>query len=306
MVVKISVGEVKLQQTMSSAQQRGRNGESRESLAKRAQEVEGLSNALLTVGATIIRQKPGWVGLYVLGLLLCLLFTGFEPSEANAAEYQSVIADLDVDGLQVAQEAYTSSYGQYQEHKGWFTCNGVCQIYKSQMLEDKAHLEMVNKEYQRTLSEAKSKIGVFSTQSVEETRALFWEKFGQGRQAAKRSTMWDIIFMNFSRMRKDEKLMTYLMRILISFVTNVTIGLIMAAVTFVFAVYYVVISYQADLFSGLAFFGLASLAGVSFILTWLLVFYFATAGTVYVGAKTLASNLRLQGENSPRYVSSSR
>lgn len=41
------------------------------------------------------------------------------------------------------------------------------------------------------MSDAKSKLGVFSEIGVQETRDLFWMKFAQGKGFAKRQTKWD-------------------------------------------------------------------------------------------------------------------
>ena len=45
------------------------------------------------------------------------------------------------------------------------------------------------------LSEAKSKVGVFSGYAVQEARDLFWSTFAAGKGFAKRSSMWDLLFM---------------------------------------------------------------------------------------------------------------
>ena len=68
----------------------------------------------------------------------------------------------------------------------------------------------------------------------------------------------------------------------------------MTVIAFMLSVYSVISSYQAGLVEGLTFFGFASLAALSFAVTWLIAFYASAAGTVYVGAKVIAANLRLE------------
>ena len=55
----------------------------------------------------------------------------------------------------------------------------------------------------------------------------------------------------------------------------------------------VISSYQASIYSGLIFFFFAGLAALSFAFTWILGMYLATAGVIFVGAKMVASNLRI-------------
>ena len=45
------------------------------------------------------------------------------------------------------------------------------------------------------MADAKSNVGVFSSFGVEEARDMFWRRFSDGKQFAKRQTMWDAMFM---------------------------------------------------------------------------------------------------------------
>lgn len=55
----------------------------------------------------------------------------------------------------------------------------------------------------------------------------------------------------------------------------------------------VISTYQASLLSGLIFFIFAGIAALSFAFTWLIGLYLGTAGVVFVGAKIISSNLRI-------------
>jgi len=100
--------------------------------------------------------------------------------------------------------------------------------------------------------------------------------------------------MGIGAIGRDEKLASYLMRIVASLLFNFTLGVFGAVVAFVFGLYALIQSYKASLLSGFMFFLLASLSACAFALTWIIGLYLATAGTVYVGAKVLASNVRLE------------
>jgi uncharacterized membrane protein len=112
---------------------------------------------------------------------------------------------------------------------------------------------------------------------------------------ATRSSMWDMMFMGVRRMGRDENMVEFMLRALMSILMNITIGMFMTVVTFVFSLYSIIVAYQADILSGTVFFTAAALAAVSFAVSWLIAIYLGTAGAVYVGAKAIAANMRLEG-----------
>lgn len=69
----------------------------------------------------------------------------------------------------------------------------------------------------------------------------------------------------------------------------------MAVIAFIFSIYSIMMSYQPDFFSATIFFSMASLAAISFAATFLIGIYLGTAGAVFVGAKALAANMRIEG-----------
>jgi len=73
------------------------------------------------------------------------------------------------------------------------------------------------------------------------------------------------------------------------------VGMFMTVVAFIFSLYSIIAAYQPDILSGTLFFTVAALAAVSFAVTWLIGIYLGTAGAVYIGAKALAANMRLEG-----------
>ncbi len=75
---------------------------------------------------------------------------------------------------------------------------------------------------------------------------------------------------------------------------NFTVGMFGAVVGFMWTLVSVIKAYQTGIVAAIGFFAFAALAAVSFGVTWLLALYAAATGTVYVGAKMLANNMRLQ------------
>lgn len=74
-------------------------------------------------------------------------------------------------------------------------------------------------------------------------------------------------------------------RIAFKFVVNLTIGLFMAVIQFLFSVWTIIWSYQPDPVSTLAFAAMASLAAVSLLATWLLGLAAVGVTGVYAVAK---------------------
>ncbi len=66
-------------------------------------------------------------------------------------------------------------------------------------------------------------------------------------------------------------------------------------VTFLWGLWSLIVEYQTSLLVGLFYFAMCTLAVSSFALTWLFGLYVGTAGTVFVGARLLANNARLEG-----------
>ena len=145
------------------------------------------------------------------------------------------------------------------------------------------------------VKQAKGKLGLFSSFGVEEARDLFWTRFAQGRSFAARQSKWDALFLGISAMGRDEQFLSYALRVLFQVLFNFTVGMMGAVLSFIWSLYGLVMTYQASLLTALSFFFLASLAALSFGITWLIGMYLTAAGAVYVGAKLIASNLRLEG-----------
>lgn len=141
----------------------------------------------------------------------------------------------------------------------------------------------------------KSKLGVFSTYGVEETRQVFNEKFVRGKKFAQRQTWYDALFLGIGAMGRDEGLVEYLFRLLLNMIFNFTFGMISTVVTFIYGLFGIIRSYGTPLIVAVPFFLLGSVAAISFAMSWLVGLYVAAAGTVYVSAKMIDPNMRIEG-----------
>ncbi|CAN0449347.1 unnamed protein product, partial [Laminaria digitata] len=106
-----------------------------------------------------------------------------------------------------------------------------------------------------------------------------------GKQFAKRATMWDALFVGVGTLRRDEGIASVIAKIAFRFVVNLTMGLFMAVIQFLFSVWQIIWSYNPDPLSTMAFFAMASLGAVSLLATWLLGMAAVGVGGVYAVAK---------------------
>jgi len=79
-----------------------------------------------------------------------------------------------------------------------------------------------------------------------------------------------------------------------SVLMNITIGIFGAVVSFIWCLYGLIVTYQANIATALVYFMFASVAACSFGMTFVVGMYLVTAGTVYVGAKLISTQYRLE------------
>ena len=266
----------------------------REERIQQARQLDEGSTVLINFGVKFVKKNPIPVGLYLIGILLCLLFNGYQVSESQRTAYEKSLQTIDYNSLYDAQDNYYDLKNKYDRSKGWFSCDSRCQLNKR--FAEEAHIGYQNElaKEKQLIKEAKSSVGLFSAYGVTETRDLFWNRFAQGRGFAQRQSKWDALFLGIRAMSRDESLFEYLARLLMNLLMNFTIGTIGAVIAFIWSLYSLIQTYQASILYALPFFMFASLSAVAFAMTWLIGLYAAAAGTVYVGAKIAASNLRVQ------------
>jgi hypothetical protein len=258
-----------------------------------ARELEKISTALIDLGIKTIKKNPVPVGLYFIGILICLFFSGTPPTIEQEKMYNSAMMSIDHHSIGKAAQSLNDADYFYRKSKGWFSCDKKCQSFKLDYDLALKEYNFQRKEEESLISNAKSSVGIFSSIGVEETRSLFWTRFAQGREFAQRQTKWDALFMGISAMAKDESIIAYCLRVLMALLLNFTIGVFGAVVAFIYNLYGLIQTYRANLLTGLFFFSAAAISAVAFAMTWIFGLYAATAGTVYVGSKFAAANMRI-------------
>jgi hypothetical protein len=264
-------------------------------------ELEDLSVLPFKAAAGFVKRHPIPTGFWLLGLGLCFLFTGFVVPKESYDRYESGLANLNeasLDSLMTSWEDWKEHEKNYQMSKGWFwSCDRICLGHKS--AHDQAYVEYTRLQamYDQSHAELKGELGVFSTFGVEEARQSFNEKYQGGKAFAKRQTTWDAMFMSIGYITRgrDETFMDYALKLLFHFIVNFFMGLFGAVVTFMWSLWAIIKSFHTSGPEGLLFFAGASLAAISFALSFCVGLYGAASGMWYVGLKAVSSNQRLEG-----------
>lgn len=262
----------------------------------RADEVEKIGGAMITLAKVVVKKHPIKVSLYVIGLLICLFFQGFSVPDERIEKYEKALDETKVLGLRDAKLDFYDSQTHFYNSRGWFySCNtDDCKSRRSDMEIKKKTYDSLLKQEAAIIANAKGNLGLFSIFGVAETKEMFWNKFARGKAFATRQSMWDMIFLGINTMSREEKFIDYCLKVVMNVLINFTIGVCMAVMTFMWNLWSIIQSFNASFFDGLLFYILASMAAISFGISWLLCFYFATAGTTYVAAKFIASSMRLE------------
>jgi hypothetical protein len=152
------------------------------------------SGALINLGVTVAKKNPVIVSSYVVGLLLCLFFSGISLTLDQRAGFEKDLSAIDYVSLDEATTRYEVAYERYRHSQGFFSCDERCQGHKRVMEEHKREMMELQAQADAQMSDAKSKLGspslsitchshylgIFSEVGVGETRDLFWTRFGQG------------------------------------------------------------------------------------------------------------------------------
>lgn len=258
--------------------------------------INNASTGLVTFGVNVVKRNPIKMGFWALGLLFAFFINGLEVTPDQLQQYSAAMDKIPSKQLYESGERYSNSLRLYENSRGWFwTCNSdFCKANKIQLDADLKEFSIYKEQERDAMRDAKQSVGLFSEFGVADTREMFWKKFNSGKSFAKRQTTWDAMFIGISAIGRDEKITSFLLRIVTSFLMNITLGLFGAVVAFWWSLWSLITEYRAGLLTGLLYFGGAALAALSFALMWLFGIYAATAGTVLVVAKVLSTNVRIE------------
>merc|ERR1719313_1239834 len=94
---------------------------------------------------------------------------------------------------------------------------------------------------------------------------------------------------------REESMMQVILKLVMQYVINLTLGLVGAFVYFVYAVYGLVVSYGEPALSGISFFLLVLVAGAATLGTYLFAIYGTVVGGGIYLVKEAAKQQRLEG-----------
>lgn len=265
-------------------------------------QIDNMSTSLINFGKAAVVNNPRKLGLWVIGLCLCLFFTGFEVPQDSYDRHRVLQASIKHEEIWDAEDAMLTAKRAYDRRRGWFwSCNEECQAYKMDYELKGQVWKALDDNRVSIMRSANAEIGLLSTEGITHTREKFWDQFSKGQRFASRQSKWDAFFMGLSALQKNEKIGSYLLRIFANFIFNVTLGLIMAVVTFWCCLWGILVEYKAPILTSLLYVLGAVVASASFFFTAVVILYVGAAGTVYVGAKVLATSVRIEDGNRGRH-----
>ena len=227
--------------------------------------------------------------IYVIGLLVAVVGTGFSVTDLQRATYDSSLTQATTLTSSEISKLYSElrkTEQLYYESKGWFSCDDKCMRYYNRCEATRIKLNEVKQKREKVLLEGKQAVGAWSVYGVSDLRNAFWQAWEDGKEAARRMTMLDAVFIGLGSMTggnsdRDNSFIITLVRILFQFMANLTVGLFTSFVVFVVDAWYIISSYGPSLISGLTLFLLTVAASASVVTTAIGGIVGGTVGTVY-------------------------
>jgi len=261
----------------------------------RERNVINLNNENKQLSAVVVNGVKSFVtkhyivaSLWFIGLLLIQFGIGFAVDDETARSYNSIIESIDWTEINNQHHKLNNAYSTYYNSKGWFSCDQICSKNHEIYLKEQGHYDRLQLNSRQIESDARAHVGISSVYGVQETRNLFWSKFQGGKDFAKRQSMFDLIFAGFT-MSRDENLVSFILRVLIQFLFNFTIGMIGTLISFMWSLWSLISTYQTGTVTGVLYFFFASVAAISLVVS-ILFALFGTITAAVVGTAYAAAN----------------
>lgn len=158
------------------------------------------------------RRNKAITGFYLLGWVFVLFVgSGTRLTMQQQATYNDIMRTINVQAEYDATDDYSKALEMYQASKGWFSCDSLCQRHKARMERAEAALNAIRAEGAARMADAKQSVGLLSEVGVDEMKDKFWQYLYQGKQFAKRQSMWDAMFIGIRQMTRgrDESILEY-------------------------------------------------------------------------------------------------
>lgn len=244
-----------------------------------------------------VQQRPVLVSTWVFGLLLASLAGGFPVSESAQEAYTVMKNHSDAIGsVEITRALHELHVGEanYYASKGFWSCDENCTRAYDRLQMAQAELARSSKHREEALAEARSEVGIWSSFGVQDVRDRFWSAWKSGKDFAARLSWWDAVFLTVGR---DEPLQQVILRMVLKYTLNLTLGLVSCFCYFVCAVYGLIVSYGSSFASGAAFFLLAVVAGLSVVSAYLGSMYAVVGGGYMMYMKQSAIKQAIEGSS---------
>ncbi|PRW60003.1 hypothetical protein C2E21_1530 [Chlorella sorokiniana] len=245
--------------------------------------------------------------LWVLGLYLAFLArpAAITPEQELAFKAKIKEAEGVLGELALAERAYMEADLEMRQHMVWFwrwkpEARAAVEERRPAVEAAQRALQAVEQRRDGLLREAKAALGLWSEAGVEEGRELFKDSFAAGKLFAQRQSFWDAFFIVMSRREGDW--LGLLLRLLLQTLVNFFSGMVVAVFVFLFRLPSLIWSYSPTLWSGLAFFSLAAVAGISVVASYLGLLFGAGAAAAYSTLWIATMQPRLEGRGAPRRI----
>lgn len=258
----------------------------------------------IDIGALVVRtatdavkRRPVSVSLWLFGLLLAAFAKGFAVDETTREAYSMTLEhaeEVDRNELTKAMQTLNRAEAKYNNAKGWFwSCDEKCQKFYDKAQMARQEVNRVQQKRDKIMTEAKREVGIWSVFGVQDVRNSFWAAWKSGKELATRWTMMDALFMTIGG--QEESMMSAVLKLVMQYIMNLTLGLIGAFFYFIYNVYVLIVSYGEPFLSGLAFFLLVLIAGMATVGSYLFAIYGTVAGGGLFLLKQAAKQQAVEG-----------
>lgn len=178
----------------------------------RLPEPQELGGLVVRNVTSFARRNKVVTGFYLLGwIFLVFVGSGTRLTMQQQANYNRIMSTINVQAEYDATDDYWKARQMYQATKGWFTCDGMCQRHKARMERAEMNLKAIRQEGAARMADAKQSVGLLSEIGVGEVKDSFFTYLYQGKQFAKRQSMWDALFIGIRTMTRgrDESMLEY-------------------------------------------------------------------------------------------------
>jgi hypothetical protein len=237
----------------------------------------------------LVRKHYILSGVYVIGLILAVIGSGLSVTAHQRSLYEERMSHaISITATDISQlNKDLRKFEQlYYANKGWFSCDETCTKFYNRCEEIRVKLNNLKQKRDSVLLEGKQAVGAWSVYGIQDLRSAFWQAWEDGKEAARRMTMLDAMFIGIGTMTgnqsdRDNSFLVTLLRISFQFVANLTVGLFTSLVVFIVEAWYIISSYGPSFISRIALFALTIAASGSVVTTAIGGIAGATVGGMY-------------------------